>query len=244
MKLLILNLVAFFSISLLADRSTITCEMVSKMDSLNKLSVFVDYKDGYGFSQSDDVIDNLYAFGVEVHEGDLQVVIVDDNDEVGSFSCDLNPIDNLGTICSEPIYSENEVYNYDLTCRVQIEKNTPIVCNVENYKDAIECIKKDADKRFAEGEIPHSVGVTKYHKGKKAFHHITSVEATKTYVGVVQAHYDEDIMAYYEISKGKAVSPVLVKSFNIVDMYDDERNASYSVDELSLYIKNIKDFHN
>ena len=91
-------------------------------------------------------------------------------------------------------------------------------CNVKNYKDAIECITKDSYSRYTEGEIRHSVGVTRLEKGKLAFEKITGKKPTATYVGVVEVHYDEDQLLYYEINRGENVEPVLVVDFNIVDL--------------------------
>lgn len=92
-------------------------------------------------------------------------------------------------------------------------------CDVHNYKDAIECIKADAYERYQEGEEEHSIGVTKFRKGKASFKKLTGKNATHTYVGVVQVHYDEDQVLYYEINKGKNVAPVLVKDMNQVDLF-------------------------
>ena len=119
-------------------------------------------------------------------------------------------------------------------------------CKVKNYKDAIACIKKDSYKRYGEGEMPHSVGVTRYRKGKKAFQELTGKKSKRTYVGVVQVHYDEDQLMYYEINRGKRVSPKLVKDYNMVDMAWElglEEDATISEEKLRLYIPNIEGFH-
>ncbi|MDA8792562.1 hypothetical protein N9N67_04915 [Bacteriovoracaceae bacterium] len=116
------------------------------------------------------------------------------------------------------------------------------VCKVKNYKQAIKCIKKDALKRYQTGEMPHSVGVTKKVKGKNIFKEITGKKPTKKYVGVVQVHYDEDQMLYYQIGKGRKVSPELVFEENIVD-FGWDKNKEFTTEEMALYISNIKDFH-
>ena len=123
-------------------------------------------------------------------------------------------------------------------------------CNVKNYNDAIKCIKKDSYKQYGEGELKHSVGVTRLKKGKEAFRILTGVESKATYVGIVEVHYDEDQILYYEIDRGQNVKPKLIKDYNIVDvtfhvpaLENTEENLE---DILSLYIPltgSMKDFH-
>ena len=91
-------------------------------------------------------------------------------------------------------------------------------CKVENYKDAIKCIKADASKRYAEGELPHSAGVTSRDKGKDLFELITGYLAPRYYVGVVQVHYDEDQLLYYTVNRGPRAKPILAAEFNMVDI--------------------------
>lgn len=124
-------------------------------------------------------------------------------------------------------------------------------CDVDNYKDAIDCIKRDSNQRHGEGELPHSVGVTRLQEGKNAFRFITGSAANVTYVGVVEVHYDEDYLLYYEIERGQNVEPRLIKEFNIVDITFDvpalERRGPKELEEvLSLYIPlvgSMADFH-
>jgi hypothetical protein len=122
-------------------------------------------------------------------------------------------------------------------------------CSVKNYKDAIACIKKDSYKRYGEGEMPHSVGVTRYRKGKKAFQTLTKKKSRRTYVGVAQVHYDEDQILYYEVNKGKRVSPNLVKDYNMADMaweldMEGDEDGQFSEELLRLHIPSIDGFHN
>ena len=94
-------------------------------------------------------------------------------------------------------------------------------CDVYDYMDAISCIEKDSYERHGEGEEKHSVGVTRFKKGKEAFKTMTGKETNAHYVGVVEVHYDEDLILYYEIEKGKNVAPVFVKEYNIVELVYD-----------------------
>lgn len=124
-------------------------------------------------------------------------------------------------------------------------------CKIQNYSDAIECIEKDAYKRYQEGEMKHSVGVTKLATGKKAFELMTGKVSSADYVGVVEVHYDEDQILYYEISKGENIVPVLVSDYNIADiMYDVPALENFETERALLTVRleiplvgSMKDFH-
>ncbi|MBT3984003.1 MAG: hypothetical protein HOE90_21790 [Bacteriovoracaceae bacterium] len=121
-------------------------------------------------------------------------------------------------------------------------------CNVKNSIDAKECLRIDSYKRYSEGELEHTIGVTRYRRGKKAFEQITGKKPTTKYVGVVEVHYDEDQLLYYEIPVGKNVSPVLVGDYNTADLSEDYYDEDGEVTEGSEYtyalkIKGLEDFH-
>lgn len=120
-------------------------------------------------------------------------------------------------------------------------------CSVSDYRDAIACVRAWADEKDAEGELPHTVGVTSRTKGKKAFEEITGVKPTRDYVAVVEVHYDEDQIYYLEISKGENVKPVLRLSTGNVIIMDDlgiEGEASEEiVSKYRLHIDALEDFH-
>ncbi len=126
-----------------------------------------------------------------------------------------------------------------------------MACEVYNYKDAIECVKIDALERYDEGELPHSVGATKTEDGKIAFQKITGIYSEYDYIAVVEVHYDEDQLLYYQINKGQSVEPVFVDEFNLVDIsYDVPELSSMTEEEalkvLSLEIplvESMEDFH-
>lgn len=110
-----------------------------------------------------------------------------------------------------------------------------ITCDVYNYKDAINCIKKHSYIEYSEGEMEHSIGASKTEESKKAFEVMTGVKPKTTYVGVVEVHYDEDQLLYYEIERGTGISPKLVLSYNIVDLMYDYDGGIYQdldIDEL------------
>jgi hypothetical protein len=103
----------------------ISCEMTSTENPEKKTSATIKTIDrtGYGFAESDSGIDNKYWFTAETYDlkstsqGTVSVVIADDNDEVGSFECDLRRKKSSKVICVEPILLENGIHKYDITCR-------------------------------------------------------------------------------------------------------------------------------
>jgi hypothetical protein len=104
---------------------------------------------------------------------------------------------------------------------------------VYSKKEAYNCIEEFAYELHGEGELPHSIGVTSYRKGKWSFRKITGLDQKFDYVAVIQVHYDEDLLLYIAIDKGRDVRPILGRTINMVD--EDEREL-LSNRELRLYI--------
>tara|TARA_Y100000590_G_scaffold291057_1_gene327748 strand:+ start:79721 stop:80095 length:375 start_codon:yes stop_codon:yes gene_type:complete len=118
-------------------------------------------------------------------------------------------------------------------------------CDVFNHHDARACIEKAAYAVNGEGELPHSVGASRFRKSKKAFEKITGIVPSKTYVGVVEVHYDEDELMYYQVARGKSVTPELVYSVGLPDLlYEMDVEDSEELDEdfFALYL-DIEEFH-
>lgn len=98
--------------------SSIICEMYSINNPENKITAVIEkVENDYGYADSNDGIDGLYWFSMDVQEGDLNVTITDDNDEVGSFGCSLTEVEQGQ--CLEPIYDEENVYRYDIKCVIK-----------------------------------------------------------------------------------------------------------------------------
>jgi hypothetical protein len=131
---------------------------------------------------------------------------------------------------------------------IYADQQIKTTCNVKNSIDAKQCLRIDSNKRYSEGEMEHTIGVTRYRRGKKAFKKITGKKPTTKYVGVVEVHYDEDQLLYYEIPVGENVSPILVGDYNTADISDDYYDEDGEVTEgaeytYALKIKDLEDFH-
>lgn len=107
----------------------ITCEMTSTTNPENRIfATITEIEEGqgtdekYSFAQANEAIDDMYGFAMELtannrYEGEINIVVVDENDEVGSFYCDFADRPKYSrTICTEPVYDENDKYMYDITC--------------------------------------------------------------------------------------------------------------------------------
>ena len=122
-----------------------------------------------------------------------------------------------------------------------------VTCTVRNHIDAIACIKEAALEVNGEGELDHSVGASRFAKSKEAFEAITGVKPTATYVGVVEVHYDEDEIMYYQVNRGENVTPELVYSLTTPDIgYEFEIGEDEDLDDyesfFALYLE-IEEFH-
>ena len=122
-------IVVFASIFSAYAFTPISCEMVERVNPKNKISITIEQKDleddsdgKYAFKESEGPMNDIYWMSVELNSytpkgGELSVVLNDENDEVGSFSCDLSKVNKRNsTICKEPVYGENGDYLYDITC--------------------------------------------------------------------------------------------------------------------------------
>jgi len=113
-----------FSVNALAVDFGLECTMSSVKDANNKVSAKIDKLDanGYGLDYSES-IDDLYNLMLEAtdiiskNKGTLNILIADENDEVGSFLCDLANKKSKKIICTEPIESEAGVHTYDIECK-------------------------------------------------------------------------------------------------------------------------------